>query len=547
MAHKVVDSIASIQEAEVAYLRTLIDIDLKKKGKIFSFETDLLARNHTCTNACAVSFKNLKCNQIFSHKGRSWHATGFVYVCTTSKRVHLCGLGCPLARIMPYCATATCPLTGLEIAQGECYARSREEVHVFRVGLSTISDYVPSKNAEGLTEKKALESIAQQAEDLNSQFQSNTERLIIHNLLLDERARLYPDEDEETRRSNVEAFQPTINSSSSSSSSSTSYDTSHDIIDGDEKLSKRTTHSLDLEGLLTIAGNNESLMYEMIHKHPGMDTASVAQKIVARREFYSCAAFAWERHSMKAEHVRHMQLALKRATVEWFKSIKLYYKGCISSNVPIDKFKVMQLFMLFVKPECEGLYYCFDIAALNIKSRTYYINCIVALWEKYQEVPAVAASTYKFKMCATAMLSVLRTGLVVDIFFRQNDPQPRIWGDLTPVEQVNARSVKVMLMDPHPNLILVSSEILREIENGEKQDDVTLEFPAGEKTVLPKPRSMMRGRATERANSTIVDRKPLNAVLEHIIRFCPTIDALERFSLAVVYPKEKTPSYILRN
>lgn len=543
MIERTEDSISSIQDAEVAYLRSLVDVELKKKGQTFSVETDLIARNHTCTNICANSFKNMRCNQSFRHGGRSWHATGYVYVCATSKRVHFCGLACTLGRIMPYCANVTCPLTGLEIAQGECYARSREEIHVFRVGLSTVSDYVPSKNAEGLTEKKALESIAEQTEELNSQFQSNAERIIMRDLLLEERARLHPDEDEEQRIKNLDlppALAPIVASSSLSIEGEG---------EGEEKIAMphKASITLDLAALLFVAANNDTLMYDTIRKNPGLTTPEIAQKITARREFRVCATHTWERHSIKAEHVRHMQLALRRATVEWFKSIDLYYKSCISSNTPIDKLKIMHFFMLFVGPECEGLYYNFDIAALNIKSRAYYIDCLVAMWEKYQSVPTVANGTCKFKTCATAMLSALRTGLSVDVFFKPGDPQPRIWGDLNIVEQITARSVKIMLIDPHPNLVLVATEVLREMDNGERQDDVALEFPVGKKVVFPKPRSMLRGRSGRHNYHAIVDRKPLNMVLEHIIRYSPTLALLETFSLSVVYPKEKTPAYILRN
>src|SRR3989338_167645 len=540
------DDISKVIEAEVAYLRNLVDNDYRKKtGRNFAMDTETMARNHACTSSCAYSFKNLNPNDFFRHDRSTWRATGNVYVCSTSKRVHLCGLNCTLARIIGSASSLVCPLTCQEVARGECYARTRTDTHVFRIGTHTVSDYVPSKSSEGITEGKAMASLAQQAADLNDQFDGNAERIILRQLLAEERARIYPDEDEDTRMKTLE-IPPALTTPSKHtpdpSSSLGSLGTFGSFgVEGGEGEEDTEGATPDISILLKAAQNNDVLMYDTVRKHPTLSTQALVDKIADRIECRSHAAKVWEQHAMNSLHVRHIQLALRRATAEWFKAITLYYKNCIAQGDAVDKLHVMRLFCVYVLPSCEGLYCNADVPELNSRSRTYYIDCLARLWEKYQEVPAVAASPYKFKVCATAMLATLHTGLCIDVFFKPGDAQPRIWGDLTITEQLAVRSVKVTLIDAHPNLILAPAEVLRDIENGVEGEDVVLEFPTGKKINIPKTRGNNR-----RNCQSNTDRKPFNHVLEEIIRACPTIDALEAFKLSSIYPREKIPPHILR-
>ena len=524
------DDVSKVIEAEVAYLRNLVDSEYKKKtGRNFAMDTETMARNHVCTPSCAYYFKNLSPNAFFRYNGNAWRATGDVYVCATSKRVHLCGLSCTMARIIGSASSLVCPLTCQEVARGECYARTRTDTHVFRIGVHTVSDYVPSKSAEGITEGKAMASLAQQAADLNDQFDGNAERIILRQLLADERARVYPDEDEDTRMKNLEI--------PAALSVPSKYPLVAEAGVGEEEQEEKA----DLSVLLKVAGNNDVLMYDTVRKDPTLSTVALAERITDRLEYRNHAARVWEKQAMNTVHVRHLQLALRRATSEWFKAITLYYKNCIAQGDAVDKLYVMRLFCVYVLPSCEGLYVNADVPELNSKSRVYYIDCLVRLWEKYQEVPAVAASPYKFKACAPAMLTTLHTGLCIDVFFKPGDTQPYIWGDMTITEQLTARSVKITLIDAHPNLILAPAEVLRDIESGVDTEEIVLEFPTGKKVNIPKTRGNSR-----RNCQSSTDRKPFNSILEDIIRACPTIDALEAFKLSSIYPKENTPSHILR-
>lgn len=458
-------------EAEAGYLKTLIDADRVRNGhdkRTYLFDNELAARRHMCSQACAARFRSMRYGERFTHEGTTRHASGTVFVCSESKKTHLCGTFCTQAVIMPNCAGSVCRLTGMDLARGESYAKNKGDIHMFRVGIHTVANNVPTLKTEGPTEGLMNKVLAEEASKLDVDFDHATEMF-------------------------------------ASSSSSPSFKV---------KKPKKT---------------------------PPKKTPRVPPTIVAS------AAHVWSTYARNQTHIEYMESAMRVSTNEWFKAIAIYYNNCLQKKEPINILTIMQHFKRFVGPECRGLYYGIDIIRTNSMGSKYYIGCMVKIWGKYSEV--IDSDRFKhltFNSCATAILASLRTGLTIEVFFCSSNPtRPMIFGDMSMADQRTARSQKVVLVDTHPNLILAPPDFMRDTVR-KKTKDVVLAFPVNASQSMPKSRGISRGSSIISSIPSVADRKPLNNLIELIVKSCKTMDDLMQFTFEVLVPREMTPSFVLR-
>lgn len=504
------------QTAEAKYLQQSLGTT-----KPLTAREELIARSEACTATC--NFVNLQQGQLFIYEGEKWRATGDIFVCKKTKKVHMCGLRCTYIVIIPPSFNSTCSLTGNEIAQAMCLARNRSDRRVLEVGLDIICDYVPSRKEDGVTESQALKSAAELYDNLEGDFESNANRVLASTL------------------GTLEYYHPP-SASSTVSKKHGRYEDGDD--EKDDEAYKRTPS--DRSRLLHAAMNNDVLMLEMMRKYRTHNTDYIEEKIIERLELKRHASRIWEYRAMRNVHIRHMEINVKKATLEWLKCVDAYYKECIKSKQMIDKLHVLTMFTHFVWGEFEGMFYGMDIDALNQQSRTYYIDCLVKTWEKYQEAPIVAKGTIQFVMCATAILTAFHTGFFINVFFTAKDPKPKIWGNLTFSEQKHATSIKLAFIDPHPNLILTPFDVIKEMEESGPAQDIELVLPdADKKPVFSKMRGNSRKGPNKHAQ-IVPNLKKFNNVVEDIVQHCPTIEVLREFCLSSIYPKQNVPAYILR-
>ena len=121
-----------------------------------------------------------------------------------------------------------------------------------------------------------------------------------------------------------------------------------------------------------------------------------------------------------------------------------------------------------------------------------------------------------------------------------------IMGDIAHASKDQIRSVKVTLIDTHPNLILAPMEIIADLEKfGPYHGQIPLEFPGGKKSPAPQTRGGARG-GFNKCSNTGPDIKAFKHLQTAIVRQAATLEDIYSFCLSSICPKEKTPAYILR-
>lgn len=604
------------QDAEAGYLRKLLLIERRTNDKnnliITEDRLQQAGRYHICSKACGP-FRSLNTKQKFIFRDKRYEATGYVFMCPLSGRIHLCGLHkCLNAVTQASCSTIVCELTGLDLGVGITLARTRQDRDVFLIGNDITTRYVLSKKSEGVTESQMLKKLENTVEKIQECFDLNMQIVFGTNNNDD---RFNPFEDEENGDSDIEKERKKSRNLSSSSSSSSSASSSsfkpknsdinsfvedldareseiiQDIIDrgeydkiGDDlvdpaniysitessngkssprskvtqakKSTQRTpsassnqmvsknpislydTGSKTYQELFEIANRREEDVLDITSRFPSLDVEVIKQKLIKRVVLRQSASNVWNVYAVTQNHLDEIESRVKKRTSRWRKTVIEYYKECEFKGELPNKLHIMNLYCLDVMIHYEGVFYGGNVPEINNKLRPHVILAMVKLWEKFEEVPAVLSSGITFDACCAALLNSIKTGLKIDVYLLTRDPKPKIWGNLTLVQQTKAVSKTITFIEPYDNLVLRDTDhVRRSFMNDKKKKARVVKKPIGGKPVYSNRQRVSSGGKTKNFSQIIPSLKNLNIILDIIVENATTITELEKFSLTSILSK----------
>lgn len=591
-------SLEDIQNAEVNYLKKLLLIEKQSINDLIKTPEYLLkvARFHTCTRACGP-FKSLKKGERFYFDNRYWIASGFVFLCPKSGKVHLCGLdACIHAITSSTCSTITCTLTNLDLGVGETLARTRNDRDVFIAGNVLVSSYVLSNKTEGVTESQMTKRIGNTVDKIQEAFESNNHRILSSIMNDDPSSSSFDNEEDEPKKSSLtESSKFRINQRDNGTkkndfsismeeiaakeyefmqsmgddtycdtetvSMSSMTEDNEDIVpkrkrSQAKKTVQRTvptassqrfsitpisifdTSSSVYQDLLTLANKREEDVLDITRRFPFLDISTIRTKIQRRVLLRNSATSVWDVYAVTQSHLDTVEAGVRKATIAWREFVMEYYKECELKEVLPDKLHIIKIYKLDVLSKYEGVFYGGNVAEINDKARPHIINYMIKMWERFEEIPSMIVSKIPFDMCCTALLHYMKTGWKVDVYLLRNDPKPKICGNMTISQQSKAVSKTIMFIEPHVNLILKDVDHVRRGMTADKKKKLgKVVRPIGGKPVYSSRQRASSGGKAKNFSQIIPSSKNLNTVLEIVIDSVSSVQELEKYSL----------SYILRN
>lgn len=580
-----------LQNAEAGYLRRLLLIERQRQStnNLIITEDRLLraVRFHICSKACGP-FKSLRTGERFLYQEKYWKASGYVFICPGSGKIHLCGINaCTHAITSTTCSVIVCNLTGLDLGVGQTLARSRLDRDVFIIGNDIVTTYVFSKKSEGLSESQMNKRIANTVDQIQEAFEANNQKLL-SSLASDNGLNPFEEEEksetiaeepkfrngrldkvskkddfgismEEIAAKESEFLQgigdPYIDNEAISLSS---------LIDDDDKNPKRKraqakktvektvpssssqrfsitpislfeTTSTVYQELLSIANGKEEDVVDITRRFPFLDVNVIKAKLSRRVFLRSSASSVWDVYATTQSHLEAVESRIRKLTTTWRIFLSEYYQECASKGELPNKLHIMNIYCLDVLPHYEGVFYGGDVPAINEKLRPYIVSCMVKLWEKFEEVPAVLSQQISFDTCCAALLNCMKTGLKIDVYLLGNNPKPMIWGNLTITQQNKAVSKTIVFIEPHEMLTLRDTDHVRRGFTADKKKNAGKAIrPIGGKPVYSNRQRASSGGKTKNFSQIIPSLKNLNAILDIVVGNASTIQELESYSLSSI-------------
>lgn len=587
-------SFDDIQNAEASYLKKLLLIEKQRNlNDPINTEARLLqfARFHNCTSACRP-FKSLRKGERFYFDNKNWYASGVVFLCPTSGKIHLCGIeSCIHARPTPTCSSITCELTSFDLGVGETLARTRQDRDVFIAGSIVVSSYVISNKTEGVTESQMLKQIGNTVDKIQEAFETNNHRILSSIQQEGSFSLLESEENDGKKPLEIEDFRSRVSRSDSTKKNdfglsmeeiaAKDYAYLQDINDDTygeidsvplssllddpkEQVQKRKrsqakktiqkaiptaasqrfnitpvslfeTSSSVYQELLAVANKREEDVSDITRRFPLLDINTIKAKIQRRAFLRNSATSVWDVYAVTQSHLDAIEANVRKATSAWKELMIEYYKECEDREILPDKLHIIKIYKLDVLSKYEGVFYGGNVAEINDRARPFVINWMIKMWERFEEIPAMIALKISFEACCTALLHYIKTGWKVDVYLLKNDPKPKICGNMTIAQQSRAVSKTIMFIEPHPNLILKDVDHVRRGMTADKKKRVgKVVRPIGGKPVYSNRQRASAGGKTKNFSQIIPSSKDLNTVLEAVIEHVSSVQELEKYSLSYI-------------
>ncbi len=473
------DQRRSTLDVEAEYLRyvaiSIHETDSRKKA-LKRRELELIADRHECTPACI--FINLRVGEKFEYRGRSYNATGCVYVCRQLAKSHVCGDFCSDFEVMPRGEGCYCRVRGVHLYREFSLARSRLDRDVRVVGpVSYVSH--------------AFYDFEEAAEDTQQQKD-------------------YADDSDDDKTTQTETVE--------------------------DEEADQTYHEPVYETLLKRANNNDVDVRRVIERFPRMTTAELCEQIDQRVARRACAEAVWKVHAISAKYREIQHKKAEADTMVWMKDSKEYIDKCRSMGEEPDLLHIMRLWLIYVRNSYRGVYVGGDIEETNRKNSVYYIECMLRLWEKYDNLPIVRERRVTFSQCCTALLKSLQEGLTITVWFVGTDPKPRRSGSLTELARSRSTMTSVQMIRAHPDLKLVPREVIRVVNNKEKSVSTAAKtgrcrFISGKLAFTNRQRTdQTKKRQKDAYSHDIPPQKHLCNIMDEIVNKSKDIDELMSYA-----------------
>lgn len=468
----------STLDVEAEYLRyvaiSIHETDYRKKA-LKRRELELIADRHECSPVCV--FINLRAGEKFEYRGRSYIATGCVYVCKQLAKSHVCGDFCSDFEVMPRGEGCFCRVRGVHLYHEFSLARSRLDRDVRVVGpVSYVSHAF--YDFEEAAEEQQHKDYADESDEDDASLAGTTE----------------------------------------------------------EEDAEQTYNEPVYEMLLKRANNNDVDVQRVRERFPRMTTAELCEQIDQRVARRHCAEAVWRVHAISTKYREIQHKKAEEDTAVWEKDSIEYINKCKSMGEPADLLHIMRLWLVYVRNSYRGVYVGGDIEETNRKNSVYYIECMLRLWEKYDNLPIIRDRRVTFSQCCTALLKSLQEGLTITVWFVGTDPKPRRSGSLTELERSRSSKTSIEMIRAHSDLKLVPREVIRAVNNKEKGASTGIKtgrcrFISGKLAFTNRQRAdQTKKRQKDAYSHDIPPQKHLCNIMDEIVNQSKDIDELMSYA-----------------
>lgn len=492
------ESAESVMQAEAAYLQNKLYIE-RADATHTRDKIESAALFHVCSSGCA--WERLGIHQAFVHEGRMRKATSNVYVCRTSHKTHLCGSTryCDQACVVGSMGSVVCLWTGYEL-DDRIYSlsRDREGPEVLVVGSLTLP-MCATHREEGMT--------ASQYENWMATRGLEGENKETPKLLRAARGQMA-------------------------------------ALDGDfEEVVLRTSPAEEQWRQLMVAARYEERhVTRVMALYPDLQGRELIARVEERATMQRVALQAFNVHVLTdAQNASIISEADKKVAL-WFKDMACYDRTCRERGETPSLLHKVVSFLEVIDPELKDVHYGGSLDAQHDQVRAGVLESLVRMWEQYVTAPMSGPS--KFSECCAAMLKWMSKGFEIKVHVLPGSPKPWVYGDLTEDQKTTAQQHEITFIHKHPRLILASistvrsssHEVVRPQERRKKSrnsDHLNAFFAKTKKGGAQRHNASKK---TSQYSQVIPPRKKLNAVVKDIVRHCESIEALRRYSTAVVCP-----------
>lgn len=489
--------------------------------KLNDAEIQQLRQYHSCSMSCPYSHSTP--GLLFEYKDKRWRATGEVWVCKESTCIHYCGVSCREKVECP--EGSVCTMTGACLDQAVSLARSGKDVDVRVCG-----DISYVQGNYGFHAGDTQDNVDEAQEH------------VVADAELSEFAKDKFAEHFQTELGDVDGR------------SLAGFDDYSGCSDGDsfEAILDRT--HVDISFFYKHFMQNRSDVDHVVSMYKDSTAREIMLKIGERVEWRKQAEHAWKVRALGVEYMRWLESQALMASEEFLYWLREYLLECNAKGKRSDIMEVCTKYIQDVIPKYKGVFFG-DVVSLNEANKLYFVECMLNIWERYLLMPKIAESRIRFNDCCTAILSKLQSGYSISIYMVEGSAKPRQSASLTLREQRSAREVKVCLIDAHPELYLMASEVVREVQN-----KLTRERYAGRDTTAlesncwtgptinpgRKQQVTNRQRASAQKANCVPPLKLLHTVFAMIVENVQTLDELYSFSLSSIKRQHTATSQVRR-
>ena len=436
------------------------------------------ARHHVCTRSC--QWRSLDPNQKFRIEGKEKKATGNVYVCEETCKVHYCGTIQYCLNYMPTSRfeAVVCNLTNIVLpAQAYDLAKSRDDKHTIMCAGEIVTTFTRADKSAISSSKyeKDLYGSNDSDEEKEEDDKKKTKlplRTLTTNEKQQQQSENIQEEGEGENTSEVE--EPPIKGKRGRKAGSGKSDTkrrrSKKKVDiGFYEFRQpvvRTTVDALADRLLLIAGNYEPHVQRVIAKYFNYPEDFLSQKVRERVDLMTAAGHAWKTHIMTDEQNDILIQRGETARAHWIHQLTCYYRSCSEKRIQPDFGHIVLSWISLVEPKLEGIRYGGSLNKLSNYIRPTVLESLLRMWEKYQTIPGFNNPENHhftdFKSCCSGMLVFMETGYKIKVYSIPGHSRLYLQlGHLPPDDQAKAEKHKVTFISKHPYLILAKIELVR--------------------------------------------------------------------------------------
>lgn len=388
-----------------------------------SVDVQRYSHDHSCGIGC--QFECMREGMIFAVDGRRFHASGQVWVCRDSLNVHQCGDYC---RSSVICGEGeVCTITGVPLNQMFSMAASGKDADVRVCGGRT---FLPHGG--------------------NASYGSSS-------------TNLFDDGAGEEEEKEVVVSRKRYRGHGDNNESA-DYDDYDDDDEDDEAILLRDVADDSFYYKFFPLGRRD--VDYVLWKYGHLRVKELVTKIAERREWRKQAEHAWNVRVLGPGYMRRLENEAEATSnnfLEWLAD-HVHTKLGVDEE-PVDLLYVFSVFMDTTLGKYKGVYYGGDPVALNAANKVYFIESMLNIWERFTEMPEVAAEDFYFNECCTAILSKMQTGVEVVVWMLDGEERPREYSHLTVEQEKRARVVRMWMINPHRELHLVSSKLVCDVQN----------------------------------------------------------------------------------
>ncbi len=431
---------------------------------------------HQCNMGC--NYELLRPGQSFNFEGRSWVATGEVWVCKDYKTVHQCGVG--------WCRTAVdddggkvCTTTGLFMAQAMSLARNGCDIDIRVCGDTSYK---------------------------HGSYVFDVDATLEHEVEVEEETSLASDAT---------------------------------TLLADVKKDK----VLNLDDIYGLFKTNIKDVNYVLWAYPGVEQDVLLMKIAELCEWRKQATHAWAVRAHGVEYMRRLKHTAYVASLKWTKAVDKYMRTQMDKGLPWDRLHILNMWVTTVRPKYDNVYHGGDVVAMNERHKDYYIQTMLNLWERWMSMPELSVPSTRFKDCCTAILTMMSEGFYITVYMVDGDEKPYHHMAITAKQQKKVEKVVVWVINAHPKLHLVSSDIVRKVQTqmsarkSAERDTTSIVSSAwcGKRICTKKRQSVTnKKKPGTQKSSRMPPLKLLHSIVNDIVKYSSTLAELESYCMQEV-------------